>query len=220
MGSPQNYYGVGTLKGTTVVHDDDPSTSTAGTPALDVGHDSPAGTPWVASTGTLVAAVNSANAAYDYTTTNNATQQFGGFGLNTGLPAGESISGNITGLQVTLTNASVSAACATTKIGVALSWDGGTTWTTVVAQTGALTTTTASTTLRLDERDHVLDGPHHLDRIGHQQRQLPRPADRHQGLRDRRDADPSRSAPGPGLVHHGQSDHDHHRRMRTRPPAT
>ncbi len=86
MGSPQNYYGVGTLKGTTV------STTTthnynSRNSGLAVATTSPAGTPWVASTGTLVAAVNSSNAAYDYTTTNNATQQFGGFGLNDRSPS-------------------------------------------------------------------------------------------------------------------------------------
>ncbi len=77
-------------KGTTGhEHGRPPTTSTAGTPASTWRRRSPAGTPWVGKhRGTLVAAVNSSNAAYDYTTTNNATQQFGGFGLNTGLPAG------------------------------------------------------------------------------------------------------------------------------------
>lgn len=148
MGSPQNYYGVGTLKGTTV--GDNSFNRDSG---LDVATTEPAtGTPWTASTGTTAAlrisAVSSANTAFDYATVNGATQLFGGFGLNTGLNAGESISGNLTGLQVTLRGASVSATCAATRISVALSWvSSGNTWTTVTAQSGLLTTTAANTTL-------------------------------------------------------------------------
>lgn len=146
MGSPQNFYGVGILKGTMIGTYSRDS-------GLDVATTEPAGgTPWTASTGGTpalrISAVATANTAYDFTTTNATTQQFGGFGLNTGLNAGESILGNITGLQVTLRNASVSATCAATKISVAISWlNGGTNWTTVTAQSGLLTTTAASTTL-------------------------------------------------------------------------
>ena len=78
--------------------------------------------------------------------------------------AGESISGNITGLQVILTNASVSATCAATRISVALSWNSGANWTTVTAQT-ALLTTTASTHVRDVDVHDVLDGSHDLDRL-------------------------------------------------------
>ncbi len=146
MGSPQNYYGVGTLKGTTLV-----STVTdhiaAKNSGMDVPTTSPAGTPWTASSGTLVSAVASSDANNDRTATNGATQQFGGFGLNAGpFASGESITGNMTGLQVELTNVSVSATCASTRITVALSWNGGGNWTTVTAQTALLTTTASSIT--------------------------------------------------------------------------
>jgi hypothetical protein len=146
MGSPQNYYGVGALYGTSINVTTNHNYDTTRNSGKDVATTAPAGTPWVTSSGsgTLFAAAASNDTNYAQTKTNAATQQFGGFGLNTGMATGESISGNMTGLQVTLTGVSLSAACAgtTNTITVALSWNNGTSWTTVAATTANQTTTT------------------------------------------------------------------------------
>ncbi len=148
MGSPQNYYGVSALKGTTVTtttnHNYKTNQSYAGeTDATD----EPVSGTWTSSQGSTAAnrisSVSAADTNYDYATANNAVQYFGDFGLNTGLPSGEAISGNITGLTVKLNNYRLSANCSgTNKINVALSWNNGGNWTTVTAATANMTNTT------------------------------------------------------------------------------
>ena len=85
MGSPQNYYGVSALKGSTttsvtntVVTNHFDNTRNSG---LDVATTAPAGTPWVTSPGgTLVRRRRlDQRQRYAQTKTNAATQQFGGF---------------------------------------------------------------------------------------------------------------------------------------------
>ncbi len=145
MGSPQNYYGVGYyIKPITTINDVyTPSSANTGWKLATA---TPAGTPWTVNNGTLITAVNASDTNYAKTTTNGATQQWGTFGLLPTLTAEQTLA--INGIEVRLTNASISPSCVgtTNKIGAALSWDGGTNWTTTVDQTGNLTTTPASTT--------------------------------------------------------------------------
>jgi Flp pilus assembly protein TadG len=151
MGSPQNYFGVSALLGTV----NTPSTShatTAGSSGLDVPTGAPGAAGWSATPSagnSLVSVVASSGDSTFARTTSSTSQQWGSFGLPT-LAANQSITGNVTGLQVTLVGARLSAACASTtnRIGVALSWNGGISWTTISAstQTTNMTTTTPATT--------------------------------------------------------------------------
>ncbi len=143
MGSPENYYGVGyliepitTTTTTTTNSVDDSSLQHPGT--------APSGT-WNASTGTLVTAVagDSGDVTHALTTTNNDTQIFGNFGLRGNVAANQSIV-NIRGFEVEFDDTRVSAACATTRVRVHLSWDGGTSWTTSNTETPDLGTNTTS----------------------------------------------------------------------------
>ena len=201
MGSPQNYYGVSALKGSTttsvtntVVTNHFDTTRNSG---LDVATTAPAGTPWVTSSGsgTLFAAVASANSTYTQTKTNAATQQFGGFGLDGPMGSGESISGNITGLQVVLTGVSLSAACGGTNTISGCP---------VLEQRHQLDDGRGGDGepddddreqlhLRNDVGDELLDRPHDLDRLGDQRHELPGQADGGEELRNGRDLHPRRS---------------------------
>ncbi len=143
MGSPENYYGVGyliepitTTTTTTTNSVDDSGLQHPGT--------APSGT-WIASTGTLVTAVDDASGNNDhaYTTTNNDTQIFGDFGLRGNVAANQSIV-NIRGFEVEFDDTRVSAACATTRVRVHLSWNGGTSWTTSTTETPDLGTNNTS----------------------------------------------------------------------------
>jgi hypothetical protein len=67
---------------------------------------------------------------YARSNVNNAQQQWGGFGAQSGMPnpaAGETFT--IVGLQVRFSDAFISAACADAHFHLNLSWNGGTTWT-------------------------------------------------------------------------------------------
>ena len=165
MGSPENYYGVfGLTRGLTtsetqVVPVNTPSSvsatnKTANTPNTSTSTNWTAGT---GGTGTVTfptvlsgneADGTSSAARYAYTTTNNATLELGNFGLTTGLAANQSVTG-ITGLVVQLDDAYVSATCASSRIRVNVSYNGGTTWTTSTNQTATLNTsgTTVDTTM-------------------------------------------------------------------------
>lgn len=159
MGSPENYYGVfGLTRGlTTSKTVTSTSTSsgtgnsgnlTATTPTTTPGGANPANS-WSATSGTsLSTAVSTANSVYASSTTNNSTLDYGGFNLLGGLAANQSATA-VTGLQVLLNAASVSATCANSKISIQVSYNGGTNWSTVSAstQTALLTTTAANSTL-------------------------------------------------------------------------
>jgi len=105
-----------------------------------------------------VGTVVTANATYAFSATNGQTASLGDFGFS--LPAedsefapdgtGHSTTVTIEGVTVFLNNAYLSAACTNTKIGVAISVNGGSTWSTV-ANTGNLTTTATD--------DYTLGGP-------------------------------------------------------------
>ncbi len=144
MGSPQNYYGVGALYGTTLQTNTTPHLDNTRNSGKKVATLAPAGTPWVASSGTVITDANAVDAKYAQTKTTATTQQYSKFALDT-MNAGETISGNVTGLQVLLNGVSLSAACAgANTVTVALSWNAGLNWTTVAATTANQTKTTAS----------------------------------------------------------------------------
>lgn len=145
MGSPENYYGVfGDVRNatmTTTTTSTSSSTGSSQTAGPRTATTSPAGTPWTTSSGTLVNAVSGNENTYALTNTNAATQQWGTFGFLSGgsppIPApivagNPTTSINIIGLQVSIEDAFISAACANSTIGFAFSWNGGTTWSTVV----------------------------------------------------------------------------------------
>jgi hypothetical protein len=143
MGSPENYYGVfGQTRGLTSTSD---VTTFNTTNALgDSGWGktnttAPAGTPWTfaGSGATLINSVQSENDRWARTTTNNATQQWGAYGLLSGgspIPspgAGQVLT--IVGLQVRIQDAWLATACTNTRIDTALSWNNGGTWSSTVA---------------------------------------------------------------------------------------
>ena len=140
MGSPLAYYGVGDFSVNT--------TSTVVTPGLTGNSGARAATQtpsnvWTPSTGSLPTAVSTADTAYAYTTTNAQAQQWSTFGLQTNLAANEAVT-SVDGITVTLTNVRLDAACSpatTNTISVALSGDGGNTWTSGTQVTANLTKT-------------------------------------------------------------------------------
>ena len=142
MGSPENYYGnFGLTRGLTssttsiqIVH-----SSSSGASGWDLETVAPTPT-WTASSGTLVNSVRTNDNIYAQTTTANAVQQWSTFGLDSGLAANQTITA-INGIEVRLSDTFLSAACASSMVRVALSWNNGTNWTTTTTQTGALTTT-------------------------------------------------------------------------------
>ena len=151
MGSPENYYGVfGLTRGLTssVTQLVTNTTTATGDTGWIVPTATPAGT-WTASSGTVVASVASNNNVYLRTSTNGATHDWTTFGLTTGgsplIPSpgsGQSLS--IVGMEVRLSDAFVSAACANSNIKVETTWNNGTNWSTQIASTPALTTTTTA----------------------------------------------------------------------------
>ncbi|MGZ9160599.1 MAG: hypothetical protein ACXW4T_05480, partial [Candidatus Limnocylindrales bacterium] len=146
MGSPENYYGVGylikpvTTTTTTVVSAEEDSGDRRATT-------SHTGT-WQVSGGTLVSAVNDPNNPRAFATVNDAAQEWGTFNLLTNLAANEAIT-SVDGIRVTLNGVRLSADCASTtnRVEVELSWDGGTSWTAITAntRTPSFTGTTGTT---------------------------------------------------------------------------
>ncbi len=138
MGSPLAYYGVGDF----AVNETTPPVVTTGLTG-NSGASTATATPssvWTMNSGTLATAVNTADSAYAYTTTNAQAQQWATFGLHAGLAANETMT-SVSGIQVVLKNARISSSCASSTIALALSGDGGSTWTTATQVTGTLTTT-------------------------------------------------------------------------------
>ena len=137
MGSPLAYYGVGdfSLNQTSPVV----TTGLTGNSGARVATATPSNV-WTPSSGTLSSAVNAPDAAYAYTTTNAQAQQWSTFGLLTNLAANEAIT-SVDGIRVTLTNVRLSSSCGATTntVAVALSGDGGNTWTTGTQVTANLT---------------------------------------------------------------------------------
>ncbi|GEM_PF-1184675 len=150
MGSPENYYGVfGLTRGltstsTSLVSNTVTTTGDTGW-ALDTAV--PAGTPWTASSGTLINSAKINDNIYARTSTNATTQQWGTFGFLSGGSAIPSPGGGqvltMVGLEVRISDAFISAACANSKINIDMSWNAGTNWSTVQA-TGTLTTNTST----------------------------------------------------------------------------
>ena len=143
MGSPENYYGVfGLTRGLTstsnvTTFNTTTATGDSGWGKIDSTTAIPS-QPWTFSGGTLINSVQSNNNVYARTTTNNAFQQWSGFGLQSGgataIPtpgAGQALT--IVGLQVRLTDAWLSAACAGSTIKADLSWNNGVNWSTAIA---------------------------------------------------------------------------------------
>jgi Flp pilus assembly protein TadG len=149
MGSPQNYYGVGFYEGlvshTSVAtgHTSCDAPSWDGSCTGNLATAAPSGGQWTATSGTIPNSVNSNNNVYATENTNGEKQQLSTFGLLSGGAAiptpGTGQALTITGVEVRLSDAFVSATCSNSTIGVQLSWDAGTTWSTALA-TGTLST--------------------------------------------------------------------------------
>jgi hypothetical protein len=167
MGSPENYYGVfGNVRNATFTipaSSTGPSTSgvqNTGTGAsAKVDTTAPGAANWtVSGSGTLIASLTTVDANYGGSNTNNTVQQWSGFGLSPAMPTpGNTVVGNttttrtvaITGLQLQLNDARISAACANSNIKVELSWNGSTNWTPITAATGTPSTNQGTTTQSL-----------------------------------------------------------------------
>ncbi len=139
MGSPEAWYGVGYLiKPVTST-----STSNApGTSGRDTATAAPSGGQWSFNSGfghNIWNVVDGNDSDYAFASANGRVQAWRDFGLLDNLTSNQS-AGAVTGIQVWLTDTRLSATCANTKIGLALSWDGGTSWTTTTTQTANLTT--------------------------------------------------------------------------------
>ena len=159
MGSPQNYYGVGFYEGriptTSTTHA--AGTSGCGTASWSdacagkVASGAPGGQ-WTTSSGSMQGSVQSNDNTYARETSNGHSQAWSGFGLLSGGSAIPDPAGNqtltITGLEVRLSDAFLSASCSGSTIGVDMSWDGGSHWTSV-RTTSALGTSTTSGDYRL-----------------------------------------------------------------------
>ncbi len=146
MGSPENYYGVfGLTRGLTTT-----GTVTTTNHASSSGNSGflkpttvPGAAGWTATAGNLIPAITSNDTTYAQTATNGNLQQFGNLNLLGGLAFNQSVTA-VNGLEVRLTDAFVTAACANSKIQVAVSWNAGTTWSTAVTATPALGTNTTT----------------------------------------------------------------------------
>jgi hypothetical protein len=158
MGSPENYYGVfGKVRDATMTTTSTSSvTGASQTAGPQNATTAPAGTPWTTPSGTLPNAITTNDTTYALTNTNLATQQWSGFGFLSGgtppitAPVGgnPSTAINIIGLQLAIEDSFISAACANSTIGIALSWDGGTAWSTQVnTPVLGISTTTGDYTL-------------------------------------------------------------------------
>ena len=156
MGSPENYYGVfGDVRNATMTNVPPPETDPVATTALKVPTTSPGTATWTVTptspSRTLVQAVATNETAapiyYARSNTNGASQQWSGFGLTSGagsIPATGTVGNTTTsvaivGLQVQIDDALVSAACTglnpNSTIGVSLSWNGGSNWSSMVNTT-------------------------------------------------------------------------------------
>jgi Flp pilus assembly protein TadG len=150
MGSPENYYGnFGLTRNLTETSTSivTTTTTTTGDTGWKTDTATPAGTPWTASSGTLIASVQSNNNVTARTSTNNAYQQWSTYGFLSGGSAIPNPGGGqvltIEGIQVLISDSYVSASCANSKINVDLSWDNGGNWSTVIG-TPNLGTNTSS----------------------------------------------------------------------------
>lgn len=149
MGSPENYYGVfGQTRGLTSTSQVTTTNTTTATGdsgwKTDTATALPS-TPWTFSGGTLITSVQADNNVYARTSTNGATQQWGTYGfLAGGAAIPTPVAGQVltmVGLEVRITDAFVSAACANSKINTALSWNAGTTWSTAIGTANLATNT-------------------------------------------------------------------------------
>ena len=142
MGSPESYYGIGYFIGpeTTTTTTDSDSNSSSGykVATTTIGTAS-----WTASGGTLITAVNTNDNIYAQTSTDGAVQMWGNFNLAPTLAANQTLQA-VRNLQVRLSDAFVSAACAGSKIQVGLSWDNGLNWTTGTVEATSLPTSTTT----------------------------------------------------------------------------
>jgi hypothetical protein len=140
MGSPQNYYGVGVLR----VPQDSTSSTTDATDWRVPSGTAPSGGQWEFTSGNITSAATVNDNNYARENTNGQLQQWSNFGLDGQIdtPAANQTL-TITGLQVRLSDAFMTANCANSKISVQLSWNAGTSWTPVTSavQTPNLTTT-------------------------------------------------------------------------------
>jgi hypothetical protein len=148
MGSPENYYGVfGLTRGltsttTTIQNISDYPPGTSGNSGWDIATTAPGTVQWGVSSGagTVVQAVSTNNDIYAQTSTNGNAYQFGSFGLNTGLGAGQTIR-VVNGIEVQLSDAYMNnTGCASSRIRVDLSWNNGGNWTSTTTQTAFLST--------------------------------------------------------------------------------
>lgn len=140
MGSPANYYGVGFFEGLA------PHVTTGSSQSTGCGTGSwstsctgkvpgsvPSGGQWTTSSGSMLASVQSNNNTYALATTNGQRQEWSAFGLQSGITnPGANQNLVVEGLEVRLTDAFVSASCSNSTIGVEVSWNGGTTWSTAL----------------------------------------------------------------------------------------
>ncbi|MEA2653169.1 MAG: hypothetical protein QOI37_396 [Chloroflexota bacterium] len=178
MGSPENYYGVfGNVRNATMTTtttqppSDSTGANTAAGPRLPT--TSPGTANWTTTpSGTLVAAVTTQDTTYARTSTAALGQQWGTFGLATAV-AGSPIpnpvvtnpttSINITGITVSLDDIFLSAACASSQIGVRLTWNGGVatpTWSTQVKTPNLAISTTTGDYVLGSQTDTLAWGAH------------------------------------------------------------
>ena len=179
MGSPENYYGVfGSVRNATFTipaSSTGPTTSAVQNTGTGASAHVPTTVPSTVWTADLperiLTAIATDDTAYAGSTTNAAAQRWGTFGLTAALPTpGVTVVGNttttrtvaITGLQLQLIDAHISAACANSNIKVELTWNNGTNWTPITVATGTPTTNQGTTTPEPDDdhHDRLHDGQH------------------------------------------------------------
>ena len=165
MGSPENYYGVfGNVRNATFTipaSSTGPTTSAVQNTGTGASAHVPTTVPstvWTATSGTLLTAIATDDTSYAGSTTNGQAQMWGTFGLTAALPTpGVTVVGNttttrtvaITGLQLQLIDAHISAACANSNLKIELTWNAGTTWTPITVATGTPSTNQGTTTQSL-----------------------------------------------------------------------
>ena len=152
MGSPLAYYGVGEFSANKLTTTTTTSTSTAdgfsscgtGTWSSSCVGDTAAdgaSTGWTASSGGIESALTNNDNHYARTSTNGAVGQWTGFGLLSGLAGNQTVTA-VSGIEVRLTDAFLSQGCSGSTIGVQLSWNGGTTFQTMISTPNLGTTNT------------------------------------------------------------------------------
>ena len=154
MGSPDNYYGVfGEVRGRTVTETVNVTTHPPGDSGMTVPTASlgAVGSTWTSTNGTLWSAVDDDDGEYAQSDADGDNAHWSRFNLLSGLQPDDTAM-DVNGIVVELTNVSLDSACADTFIEVALSYDGGSHWTTSTAgsrapTTGDLTTTATDYTL-------------------------------------------------------------------------